>query len=61
MGGHKFWKTSLAGEHVFWEVMYYGRTCLTVKHHEVRNVLNDDMSCKVLVKYNHFFFFPIAH
>ena len=35
--------------------MSYRRTCLTVKHHEVRNVLHDDMSCVVLVQCNHFF------
>ena len=38
--------------HVLQEDMSYSEP-----YHEFRNVLHDDMSCEVLVKCNHTFFF----
>ena len=38
MGGHVFYRTSLAGGHVLREAMYYGRMCLMRGH-----VLQEDI------------------
>ena len=54
-----YWRISLAGEHVLWEGITYERSCLTGKHLEGGNVIHDDMSYEVLVRYNHTFFFQV--